>query len=266
MASLEKDFSFTGRLGKITAYRMRGHDKVIVRSRGGASKHQIQTAAAFARTRSLNQEWKGVTQVAEQIRSSLYALRPLADFNTSGPVNGLVKKIQSADETNPPGRRAILLSRYRDVLGSFSFNRKTFFDSVIRQPLPVSLDASSGTVVFELPALQPSMNFFPNSRYIYYRLILAAGAVSDHTVNGKTGEYEPVNARIPGYKAFYSDWVLLSLPQPAANQQIVPSNGVLPGPDMILSCGAGIQYGMPAADGSIQPVPYAGAARILKCF
>ena len=39
----------------------------------------------------------------------------------------------------------------------------------------------------------------------------------------------------------------------------------LPGPDMILVLGAGIQYGMPGADGSIQPVPYVGAARILKC-
>jgi hypothetical protein len=33
---------------------------------------------------------------------------------------------------------------------------------------------------------------------------------------------------------------------------------------MILLLGIGIQYGMPEADGSIQPAPHAGAARILK--
>jgi hypothetical protein len=266
MASLEKDFSFTGRLGKVTAYRMRGHDGIVLRSRGGASKHQIHTAAAFARTRNLNDEWKGVAAVGELIRSGLFALRPLADFNISGPVNGLIKKIQSADQVNPAGRRAILLSHYRDILGSFSFNRKTLFDTVIRQPVPVSLDTASGVAEFEFPALQPAMNFFPNARYAYYRLILAVTAVSDHAVKGESGNYEPVNALLPQYKAFYTDWMMVSLQRPAAVYRITPFNHILPGPDMILPCGAGIQYGMPASDGSIQPVPYAGAARILKCF
>ena len=35
-------------------------------------------------------------------------------------------------------------------------------------------------------------------------------------------------------------------------------------PGMILVFGAGIRDGMPAPDGSIQPVPYSGSARILK--
>jgi len=40
MAELLSGFEFTGRLGNITAYKMKGSDKIILRTRGGASKKE----------------------------------------------------------------------------------------------------------------------------------------------------------------------------------------------------------------------------------
>jgi hypothetical protein len=55
-----------------------------------------------------------------------------------------------------------------------------------------------------------------------------------------------------------------NIQQASASYQLTPFDTKLPGPDMILVMGAGIQYGRLAPDNTVQPVPYAGAARIIK--
>lgn len=264
MATQDNNFGFTGSIGNISGYKMRGHDKGILRTKGGASKRQIKTAPAFESTRQLNNEWRAVTRVAAGIRAGLEALRPLADYNISGPLNALVKKIQTADTVNPKGKRSILFSLQPDFLGSFSYNRQTLFDSVIRQSLTVQIDSSSATAEVTLPALQSAMNFFPHPRYAYYRIALALTAVSDYQFNERTGNYNAARSLMPGYVPVYTEWAVANHPQPAAHYRLAPMDRFETGPGMILLFGAGIQYGMPAADGSIQPAPYAGAARILK--
>lgn len=264
MAIQDGNMGFTGSMGKISAYKMRGHDKIIMRSKGGASKRQIRTSPDFESTRNLNSEWKAVTLTSAEIRAGLYALKPLADYNTSGPVNAIVKKIQTADTDHPKGKRSILFSRQPDLLSSFSFNRKTLFDSVIRQPLSITIDPSAAVAEVVIPALTPGINFFGNPRYAYYQIVLAFTAVSDYSFDEISGKFDAVCPAMPVYRSVFTPWVPVNAPQPSATYRLEPFNTDPPVPGMILVFGAGIQYGMPAADGSIQPVPYSGAARILK--
>ena len=259
------NLQFTGSLNNLSAYTMRGTDKIILRSKGGAKKHQIEKDPSFEPTRNLNNEWKAVTKSAMEIRNGLFALSPMADHNISGPLNALVKKIQTMDTGNQKGKRAILFSHRPDFLSSFNYNRQNIFDSVIRQPLSVSIDKSSGVVDVNIPLLQPAINFFPHPRYVYYRIIMACTSVSDYVVPEGSNDYHTLNSQLPEYPASESAWALANTPQPAAGFQLAPANKYLPGPDMVFVFGAGIQYGMPGADGSIQPVPYTGAARILNC-
>src|ERR1700733_4600795 len=97
MGTLLNNFMFTGRLGPASAYTMRGHDKIVIRSRGGAKKHVIESSPSFEVTRQLNQEWRFVVKGAGVIRNKLSALKPMADYNVSGPLNALVKKLQVTD-------------------------------------------------------------------------------------------------------------------------------------------------------------------------
>jgi hypothetical protein len=115
-----------------------------------------------------------------------------------------------------------------------------------------------------IPALQPAVNFFAHPLYAYYRIVMCFNPVSDYVWNEAGSHYGSVSSMLPKYKPVNTPWMAAKIPQPSASYQFAPDNGVLPGPDMILVFGADIQYGMPGADGSIQPVPYAGAARILK--
>ena len=266
MGNIISGSDFTGRLGPVSVYKMRGHNKLIIRTPGGASKSRIKNHRNFEATRSLNREWTLVTGVAKNIRQGLSALGQLSDYNFSGPLNALVKKIQTSDTTNEKGKRSILFSRYPDFISSFQFNRQTLFDSIIRSQLEINIDKSNALTTIKVPVLQPNIHFFPNPRYAYYRLAIDIAGASDQVWNEESMSYKPLTTPLPIYKLFYSDWVPASSTQPAATYQLSPAyQEFSTGPDMILIAGAGIQYGMPAPDGSIQPVPYAGAARILKC-
>lgn len=264
MATLHGDLSFTGSISNISAYTMRGHDKIILRTKGGASKKHIQTLEVFEPTRNLNNEWKAVVKAAGQIRRGLNGLKPLADYNISGPMHALVKKIQVSDTFNPKGKRSILFSQQPDFISSFNYNKQNMFDTLIRQPLTINIDKSTGIANIEIPVLQPSVNFFPHPRYAYFRIVLSLTSVSDYIFIETSGKYGAVRTSIPTYKPIFSAWALSNIPHPSASFHYTPTNNFLPGPDMIVVFGAGIQYGMPVADGSIQPVPYVGAARILK--
>lgn len=265
MATLHGNLSFTGSLSDFSAYTMRGHDKIIVRTKGGASKNSIKTSARFESTRNLNNEWKAVTMAAKDIRTGLNALRPLADYNISGPLNALVKKIQNLDTINLRGKRSILFSRQPDFISSFNYNKQNMFDSLIRQPLSINIDKSMSVADIQTPLLQPLVNFFPHPRYAYFRIVLSFAAISDYFFYETTGYYVPTSLALPNYKPIYSAWTPSNILQPSASYKLTPDNQFFPGPDITLVLGAGIQYGMPGADGSIQPVPYVGAARILKC-
>ena len=267
MGNIISGSDFTGRLGPVSVYKMRGHNKLVIRTPGGASKSRIKNHRNFETTRSLNREWTLVTGVGKDIRQGLSALGLLSDYNVSGPLNALVKKIQTSDTTNEKGKRSILFSRYPDFISSFQFNRQTLFDSIIRSPLEVNIDKPNSLAKVAVPLLQPNIHFFPNPRYAYYRLVIDMAAISDQVWNEELMTYKPLVAgTLPSYYIFYTSWVPVSSTQPATSYQMAPAfEGFSTGPDMILMVGAGIQYGMPAPDGSIQPVPYSGAARILKC-
>jgi hypothetical protein len=265
MGILNSDLPFTGSIKGLTAYKMRGSDKIVLRAKGGATQKQIQKLAAFEPTRNLNDEWKGVTTAALRIRAGLSALKTVADYNISGPLNALVKKIQTMDTVNPKGKRSIQISLYPDLISSFSYNRQTLFDSIIRQPLTVNMDKTTGIIDVVVPTLQQSINFFSDPRNMYFRMIFGCSSVGDYVfAEGSKKSYRTINYLLPNYKATYGEWLPTNIQQPSASFQLKPFDSYLPGPNMTLVFGAGIQYGRLAPDNTIQPVPYAGAARILK--
>ena len=50
MATLEGGIEFTGSVGMLSAYRIKGSDKIILRKKGGPKKKQVLTSQKFKRT------------------------------------------------------------------------------------------------------------------------------------------------------------------------------------------------------------------------
>ena len=61
MARLTGNFDFTGKLGNISAYKINGTGKTVLRTKGGASKHKIKHHPAFINTRRNNAEFGGAS-------------------------------------------------------------------------------------------------------------------------------------------------------------------------------------------------------------
>src|SRR5215216_3917348 len=108
MARLNADLTFTGSLGNLSAYKRRDLDKIILRTKGGPSKRQIQESKNFEKTRCNNSEFGGRSIATRWIMFALWQQKQLADFNIAGPLNSLLRPIQVADVENELGKRNIV--------------------------------------------------------------------------------------------------------------------------------------------------------------
>ena len=94
MALLESLLQFTGSMGNVSAYRMRGVDKIIIRKKGGATRDKIKNNPEFERTRQQNMEFSGRARGVHWMMAALRPLKVVADYSLSGPLNKVMKYIQ----------------------------------------------------------------------------------------------------------------------------------------------------------------------------
>src|SRR3954469_13623744 len=107
MAQLVGEILFTGSLQNLSAYKMRGTDKIVLRKKGGPSRKQVKHSPKFERTRMNNTEFGGRAKAAQHIKRILHPLMFLADYNITGPLNALLQPIQKMDTESDLGKRHI---------------------------------------------------------------------------------------------------------------------------------------------------------------
>src|SRR5690349_21717637 len=105
MARLVSPIELVGPVGNLSFYKRRDSDKIIIRTKGGASKEKIKTAEGFWRVRRNIGEFGGRSTTTKHIRRAIDPLRFIADYNIFGPLNNLLKPIQELDTTNDKGKR-----------------------------------------------------------------------------------------------------------------------------------------------------------------
>ena len=263
MAKLNGIINFSGSLGDLSAYTMRGVDKVIIRKKGGASRDKIKNSPAFERTRENNAEWGGCSKAGTHIRVALSALRQLADYNISGSLNSLAKAIQKLDTNSKRGQRSILISAHKHSLEGFSLNKKTRFEGVVRQPLTYSISRDDISARVQVPDLIPSLNFFaPPGSPVFFRIIATLGIVPDMVFTGLG--YQPANKNMKlCHESAVTAWAPTT--KGSASQileiKLTPNSGLDPSGTLVLS--VGFELGIPAVGGTVTPIPYMGCAKIL---
>ncbi|TWV99354.1 hypothetical protein [Chitinophaga pinensis] len=256
-----KTFEITGTFGKISVYKMRGIERPIVRTRGGASREKINKSPNFALTRMNNREFGGASSAASVIRLALLHVRHLSDYNFSPRLSGMCRKIMSLDDSNPLGYRMVMLSTHRHLLDGFSLNKTTLFDSVIRHPLACNIDREDNSVTVNIPPLSPGFNLFLPWNFSLYRIVVGFGAVADgigytgvSTNMGKDPIYAP---------AAYSPWLINTQPQENFTLTTRASRAEKLPPSTTLIVSVGIEIGVPGMGGEIVPAKRLGCAKIL---
>jgi len=261
MAILDSnEIQFTGSFGKMTAYRMRGSDKIIIRKKGGPTKKLVQTSPRFKRTRENNSEFSGVVQAAKSIRyTMMLPIVNLADYNFTPRLRSICSEMQQQEKIHPRGQRGVLLSEHRRLLDGFPLTRKNPFASIVANPLDTVFDREAKTAVIQLPRLIKGINLVFPWRHPLYHFVFSLGVAEDVMHDG-SGYYKPERKAMA---TAATEWHLNGasfLPQTVELKLDMPE-ALLATQSLVLS--AGIAMGQPDANGEIQSVRYAGSACIL---
>jgi len=260
MAILSGGITFTGALGNLSAYKVKGSDKIIIRSKGGASKEQILHSPRFQRTRENNAEFGGCGYAGKAIRQVLFPLKHLADYNFTPTLNKLAKSIQLLDDVNDRGKRSILLSRYHYLLEGFQLNQKNPFDSMLRHPVRCEVERETGSATIALPQLLPGLNLMMPWQYPFYRFVATLGLVED--ISYKEDHYKSNEATLPPVSAVTA-WQSVKQSFEAQHMTLQLHDLTKLDDTKTMLVGIGIEMGTPISSQVIDRAKYAGAAKIL---
>lgn len=265
MPKLHSTLAITGTLDNLSFYTRSDSEGIFVRRKGGPTKKMIKTKQQFDITRRINAEFGGRATATKHIMNALRPLKPLGDYNIAGPLNAMLKPIQSLDNQNEYGQRSVCLSENLKLLEGFNLNRKNPFDSIIRSPLEYTVSKEGLSAIVTVPALMPGFNFFaPPARHPLYRFVISGGVIPDlfYTLQG----YKPAEGFADfSSAAAWSPWhpVLKGSPDTLLQLDLKHGVMVLPGSAFSVMLAIGICFGTIGEDQQAMPVKYAGAAKVL---
>ncbi len=207
MARVKQLDRITGTLGKVSFYTRKGSDEIFMRTKGGATKDQIKRRPEFANVRKNNKEFGGCSKMSKAIRMAFYGLHHVADYNLAPVLCSLMKNIQAADTDGVWGERSILLSKSKQYLVGFNFNRINRFDSVLRIPLDWKIDRENTAATVAIPTFACSLGLNMPDRYSLFRISATLGVVTDRVLGAQKYDYEPVHDTIGLDRQFLStEW------------------------------------------------------------
>lgn len=261
MGKLESEIQFTGSIGNLTAYRMRGVDKIIVRRKGGASKERIKNDREFKMTRLNNSEFSGRAQGVHWMMNALRPLRRVvADYNLCAPLNRSMKHFQNQDDINDLGKRSIIFSKHGNLLEGFSMNQTTLLENLVRTPLKCSLSKDTLTATINIPELVPGLNFFPPEKHSLLRVVALLSVVPDlyWTKDG----YKPTHPKYyPWTETATTPWLKVKEASPPTILDL-KLNVTPPDNNYALMLSIGICFGT-AHPGEVEDVKHAGCGKVL---
>ena len=179
MAIIKSPFEIVGSIRGVSFYKQYGSDKVIMRTKGGASKQKIKNSPKFANLRLHQTEWSGCVKMSRSICSTMYHVIHLADFNVSAAMNGFSKKLQALDTEMPVGERRFILSANKYLLDGFQLNRIHTFASILRIAPFWEIKRETLEARVEIPYINTELHLVNPNNYPYFRIITSLGIVSD---------------------------------------------------------------------------------------
>lgn len=257
MAQLTNNsIEFTGALKKLSFYKMRGTDKVVVRTRSGPSKKRIKNDPSYERTRLINAEFATCIKAVHRVRQSIFPVRFLADYNFTPFLIKLAKIIQTDDPVNPLGERKLIFSQYGHMLTGFQLNRRYMIDTVVKHPMQYTIDRDANSLEIHLPDLIPGVNLSIPWRSSMYRFTVALGVVTDNPPGKGDAEHtDPV--------WHTTDWHPAAERFPAQTIRLQLNSRRELDDAKALIVSIGFEMGNPVSNTVIDTVPYQGCAKIL---
>ena len=269
MAIVKGFLQMTGSIKGVSFYTVAGSDKVIMRTKGGASKNRIKKGAEFAKLRLHQVEWSGCVQFSQSMRYAIGETYHLADYNLYSKWNGMGKQVMKMDSENKTGSRRLSISEYKQELDGFNFNLSYPFTTIFRALPSIELNRDTLSANVSVPRINTAVDIQNIQRLPYFRLIVSLGMVSDMIYNpeGIIHKYKPVMDELNCYcLSTISDWYSTNdviAPHVLSVQYDESIPPLLTG-DITVVLSMGIEFGNVGLGGLIMPVQHAGCGKILK--
>jgi hypothetical protein len=262
MAKLDADFSFTGRMGNLSAYRRKGSKQIILRNAGGPSKKKIKNDPVFERQRRHSKEFSGCATGTKCIRKAIFPLLRLCSGDFTGILNKMNRSLLVLDTINELGKRNIYFSKSPKLFEGFQLNDTNNFDSIVRNPLSYKMNKDTLSAEINFPVLKPGINFFvPPGTHPVYSFIATIGILPD-LVYGKE-KYQPLSVACS--EMAQSAWfpVLQGSPSITLFPDLASTVTGIPATPFTLVLSAGICFGTIGINHETEQVKKAGAAKIV---
>ena len=267
MAKAKITLPLTSSLGDYSLYKMHGVDKMILRQKGGVSKHQYNTLPKYEVIRQNGKEFGGASRMASGIKAAMIYVDRLADYNYISSLVTLAKHLQTNDKVHARGFRSLLLSGQPGIIKGFSLNKKNCFDSVVSSSPLFSIDREKVVATVQFPELLPGLNLQNPKDLPMFKLIISLGVVDDLVRGAK--QYKTINDN-SGYcrnlKA--TPWHSYSKSLPATMLRVDLQNELHSLEDFNDHCtlvlAVGIEFGVMDRNGIVTGVKYAGSAKVLE--
>ena len=182
----------TGSIQGVSFYTLRGSDKVIMRTKGGATKKQISKSPRCENTRKQNMEFGGCSKFGSKARKAFGGLYRIADYNLTPVLTGMGKNLMKLDTVSEIGRRNLKLTQNKEILEGFNFNRNYPFNTVVRISPQWLLDRNNLRATVTVPRINTDIDLLNIQKLPFFRLIVAIGTVSDLAYNETKKEYKPL--------------------------------------------------------------------------
>lgn len=203
---------YSGTLGGVRHFKIKGLQGDFAGLTGGPSADQIYNDPAFQRTRENMSEFGGSATAAKAIRVGLSnVIKQMSDPQVTGRLTAIMKEINLKDTAGVRGQRSILISQNRGDIEGFNFDKNISFTSVFNAPATSSVSATRDSVTINVPPFNPLNYINAPAGATHFRLINAITVISDYAYNTATGKYEPVDGSTNGLNDVqYSSYMDLS--------------------------------------------------------
>ena len=264
MAKLLGALKITGSVGGLSIYRMKGCNELVVRTKGGFTRERILRDSSLRNVRSMNSEWSGVTLMAGAIRRALVLLSPMRDYNYTGQLCAIAKRMQKSPDIGAYGQRPVLLSSHRELLNGFSLNVAYPFPAVVQPPVKGTIDRTTRSATIEFAEMQPKLSLASPDGVSFYRFVGVLGAVSDAVYDQQMAVYRPADGKEETSVSVASQWFHLDNRFDGLRLEllIAEREGALH-PQRTLLLGVGIEFGTIGFKGLPTQTGKGGAAMVI---
>jgi hypothetical protein len=192
---------YSGNLGGISHYKMKGVAGDLAKIATGPSKDQIMNDPSFKRTRENNMEFGGSAKAGKSFRRGLASvIKKFSDSQVTGRVTKVFKAI-NLEGIGDRGKRNIDLSLNKEQINGFEFNKNISFAGVYTAPLTLTESVSRDESAMDITAFNPWDSIDAPAGATHFRIINGIATVSDYHYNDIERTYEAVEPTLDGLSA-----------------------------------------------------------------